>query len=70
VSAAAPTAAAPLPAGLAPLAAALRTGRGRIALAWAIATFLGLAAVTAGPGISADEAAVLAAAAPSGPAAA
>jgi hypothetical protein len=70
VSAAAPTAAAPLPAGLAPLAAALRTGRGRIALAWAIATFLGLAAVTAGPGISADEAAVLAAAAPSGPVAA
>ncbi|WP_242394237.1 glycosyltransferase family 39 protein [Anaeromyxobacter oryzisoli] len=44
------------------LARALRPGRRRIALAWAAAAFLGLAAVAGGAGITADEAAVLSAA--------
>ncbi|BDG05773.1 glycosyltransferase family 39 protein [Anaeromyxobacter oryzae] len=47
---------------LARVAAALRSGRGRLAVAWGLAAFLGLAVVSAGAGISGDEAAVIGAA--------
>lgn len=55
----APLVAPPSPAPAAPRRA---LGRARIAAAWAAAAFLGLAALSGGPGVSEDEAAVIAAA--------